>query len=284
LEEAWLRKDGNVKINIEPLNGENYAVWSQRMEMLLVHKKLWKGVTEPEADADRSIEAKALIGLNVTEQYLGRVVAARNAKQAWDELEKVFRGKTTTRKLQLKKELMTFKQESGEPVAKYVGRTKDLERELLTARAKVKPEDPAMSVITGLSKEFDTLVTVLVATDAVKSVDEMFPQLQIHEQTERLKASLLDMDEKESTTAVAYVARKGDSGKGKKASMRCHKCGELGHFERECHKGSQGSEGSGKSRSKKGCFTCGSSDHMKRDCPKRGKSKSSQGIAFIAVE
>ncbi len=120
--------------------------------MLLVHKKLWKGVTEPEADADRSAEAKALIGLNVTEQYLGCVVVARNAKQAWDE-----------------------------PVAKYVGRTKDLERELLAAGAEVKPEDLAMSVITGLSKEIDTLVTVLVAANAVKSIDEMLPQLQIHE-------------------------------------------------------------------------------------------------------
>jgi hypothetical protein len=89
----------DVKINIEPLNGENYAVWSKRMEMLLVHKKLWKGVIEPKGDADRSVEAKALIGLNVTEQYLGRVVVTRNVEQAWDELEKVFRGKTTARKL-----------------------------------------------------------------------------------------------------------------------------------------------------------------------------------------
>jgi hypothetical protein len=226
----------NVNISIEPLNGENYAVWSQRMEMLLVHKKLWKGVTKHEADVDRSVEAKALIGLNVTEQYLGRVVAARNAEQAWDELEKVFKGKTTPRKLQLKRQLMTLKQESGEPVAKYVGRAKDLERELLAAEAEVKPEDLAMSVITGLSKEFDT-VTVLVAADAVKSIDEMFPELQIHEQTKRLKASLFDLDEKESTTAIADVAKKGGNGKGKKASMKCHKCGELEHFERECHKG-----------------------------------------------
>ncbi len=105
------------------------------------------------------------------------------------------------RKLQLKRELMTLKQESGELVAKYVGRAKDLERELLVVGAEVKLEDLGMGVITGLSKEFDTLVTVLVAADAVKSVDEMLPQLQIHEQTERLKASLLDLDEKESTTA-----------------------------------------------------------------------------------
>ncbi len=212
--------------------------------MLLVHKKMWKGVTEFEANVDRSAEPKALIGLNVTEQYLGRVVAARNAEQAWDELEKVFRGKTTTRKLQLKRELMTLKQESGEHVAKYVNKAKDLERELLATGAEVKPEDLAI----GLSKEFDTLVIVLVATDAIKSVDKMLPQLQIHEQTERLKASSLDVDEKESTTAVAYTVRKGSSGKDKKASMRCHKCGELRHFEKECHKGSQGSEGSGKSK------------------------------------
>jgi hypothetical protein len=99
-----------------------------------------------------------------------------------------------------------------------------------------------------------------------------------------LKASSLDLDEKESTTAVAYAARKGGSGKGKKASMRCHKCGELRHFEKECRKGSQGSKGSRKSRSKKGCFTCRNPYHMKRDCPKKGKSKSNQGVAFIAVE
>jgi hypothetical protein len=206
----------DVKISIDPLNGENYAVWSQRMEMLLVHKKLWKGVTEPEADADRSVETKVLIRLNVTEQYLGRVVAARNAKQAWDELEKVFKGKTTTQKLQLKRELMTLKQELGEPMAKYVGRAKDLERELLVVGAEVKPEDLAMSVITGLSKEFDTLVIVLVATNAVKSIDEMLPQLQIHEQIERLKASSFDLDEKESTTAVAYAARKETMGRARK--------------------------------------------------------------------
>jgi len=84
-----------------------------------------------------------------------------------------------------------------------------------------------------------------------------------------LKVSSFDLDEKESTIAVAYAARKGGSGKGKKASMKCHKCGELGHFERECCKGSQGSKGSGKSRNKKGCFTCRSPDHVKRDYPKK---------------
>jgi len=132
----------DIKISIESLNGENYAVWSQRMEMLLVHKKLWKGVTEPEVDADRFAKAKALIGLNVTKQDLGHVVAARNAEQAWDELEKVFKGKTTARKLQLKRELMTFKQELGEPIAKYVNKAKDLERELLDARADGKARGP----------------------------------------------------------------------------------------------------------------------------------------------
>jgi hypothetical protein len=66
-------------------------------------------------------------------------------------------------------------------VAKYISKTKDLERELLAAGAEAKPKDLAMSVITSLSKEFDTLLTVLVAADAVKSIDEMFPQLQIHE-------------------------------------------------------------------------------------------------------
>ena len=125
-------------------------------------------------------------------------------------------------------------------MAKYVGRAKDLQREMVVAGSEVKEEDLAMSMITGLSKEFDTLVTVLVAANAVKTVEEMLPQLQVYEQTEKLKGTLV-VDEKETGTAVAYTARKekGWLGKGKKASMRCHKCGELGHFERECRKNSR---------------------------------------------
>ena len=96
----------DVKISIAPLTADNYAVWSQRIQLLLVHKKLWKGVTDPASDADRSDDAKALIGLNVTEQYLGQILASKNAKEAWDWLEKVFRGKSAARKLQLRRELL----------------------------------------------------------------------------------------------------------------------------------------------------------------------------------
>ena len=81
-------KMDSAKVSIEPLDVDNYAVWSQTMQLLLTHKKLWKGVTDPEGDEDRTDEAKALIGLHVRPPHLGAILAAKNAKEAWDLLER----------------------------------------------------------------------------------------------------------------------------------------------------------------------------------------------------
>src|SRR3569833_2292251 len=116
-------------------------VSQQRMQLLLTHKKLWKGVTEPAGDAERTEEARALIGLHVRQQHLGAILAAKNAKEAWDALEKTYKGKSAARKLSLQHELSTLKMRSGESVAGYVGRAQDLYRDLVAAGVEMKPDD-----------------------------------------------------------------------------------------------------------------------------------------------
>ncbi|GAQ93136.1 hypothetical protein KFL_013190020, partial [Klebsormidium nitens] len=256
------------------------------MQLPLTHKKLWKGVTDPEGDAERTEEAKALIGLHVRQQHLGAILAAENAKVAWDALEKTYKSKSAARKLQLRHEMSTLKMQLGESVAGYVGRAQDLYRDLLAAGSDMKPEDLSFSVLAGLSSRFEQVVTVLTTTkEELDKVEELLPTLQVFEQRQGLFGEQ-DSGASGSATAVAYAAKGANfAGKGKggsgKASMPCHKCGKLGHFARECRSGAREPE---KPKTGKKCYTCGSPDHLKKDCPKKEETGGRQGIAFVAGE
>ena len=209
-------KMDSVKVSIEPLDVDNYAVWSQKMQLLLTHKKLWKGVTDPEGDEDRTDEAKALIGLHVRPQHLGAILAAKNAKEAWDLLERTYKSKSAARKLQLRHELSTLRMRSGESVAGYVGRAQDLYRDLVAAGVDMKPDELSFSVLAGLSSHFEGVVTVLTSTkEELGSVEEILPTLQVFEQRHGLSGEQ-DGGASGSATAVAYAAKGGNfAGKGR---------------------------------------------------------------------
>ncbi|GAQ93416.1 hypothetical protein KFL_015100020, partial [Klebsormidium nitens] len=175
-------------------------------------------------------------------EHLGAILAAENAKEAWDALEKTYKGKSAARKLSLRHELSTLKMRSGEPVAGYVGRAQDLYRDLVAAGVEMKPDDLSFTVLAGLTSRLEGLVTVLTSSkEELGSVEEILSTLQVFEQRHGLSGEQ-DSGASGSARVVAYAAKGGNfAGKGKggprKASMACHKCGKLGHFERECRSG-----------------------------------------------
>jgi hypothetical protein len=217
-----------IKISIEVLDTDNYAVWAPQMQLLLMHKSLWKGMTDPTPDEDRSDKAKGLIGMYVQRQHLGAILAAANAKVAWDQLKDVYQSKSAPRKLQLRRELNSLKQQQGEPVATYVGRARDISRDFAATGSAVPDEDLAMILVAGLVEEFDPLVIVLSMGDNIKSIDSLFSHLQTHEQMMRVSKGLSD-NTSESGVTVAYAAKGGPNKKG-----ACNKCGKQDHFAREC--------------------------------------------------
>jgi hypothetical protein len=168
------------KIRIEPLTVSNYPTWSVRMKMLLVFKDLWEGI-EPGTDVKKSELAKALIGLNVSPEYALTVEDQPDAKTAWEYFKNLFKGKSNARIPQLKRDLSSLRQKPGELVATYASRARDVFSELKALGESVKDDELAFNVLNGLRAGFETIRTILLASDQSLRLEAILPKLQ-HEE------------------------------------------------------------------------------------------------------
>ena len=149
----------------EPLDIDNYHVWKPRMKYVLITEDLWSAVTD-DLDAESSTTrdgkgkaadrvqksemAKAIIGLNVTDFHLQTVEAATSAKALWETLEASFKAKTFARRLQLKRQLSSFKMLAGEPIPMYLARARTIMLDLRGVNTPVEESEVALQVLAGL--------------------------------------------------------------------------------------------------------------------------------------
>lgn len=251
-------KEGIVQI--DRLGASNYATWAFKMRMLLKSRDLWSAIEAP-GPVDAKIDEKALahIVLNVEDFHLAELEPCKTAKEAWSKLDGAYKASSTSRRLQLRRELTTLKKESSESVAKYVARARELRNALVAIGHEVKPDELVWLVLAGLPAEYAIVVSILESGDAVPDLDATLAKLLQVEQ--KLQAKVPDTD-----GGAALLGRAGGSGagdwgargragqsQGDRISNRdrtCWHCGQKGHIKADCFKlkREMGQEGPGSSR------------------------------------
>jgi len=180
----------NDRIEIAPLDIDNYDVWAMRMQLVLVNKGQWKAV-DPGTDVtpELSLQAKATIGLNVKDHHLPTIAAAKTAKEAWDALQAIYRPKNQGRIIDLRRSLSALRMQSSESVEVYIGRARQLWIDLQFAGDTIKEEEVVYALLTGLPKRFETDISILTHGNQATSINVVQTSLLQSEQWRALSSA-----------------------------------------------------------------------------------------------
>jgi hypothetical protein len=221
---------------ISKLNDRNYSVWALQSKFAMMNKGCWSAI-DPGTDVSPAIEqkAKSMIGMTVEDHLLPLVDHAKSAKEAWDTFKARYVLNSASSRLHLRRDLNSLKMEGAETMSMYFARARRIRDDLVAIGDHIDDDQVAMSILAGLPKQYDTVITVMQHGNQKLSLDTCLANLLPME-------SKLQRAEEEESVAVAHTAKfnKGKPKKGLWNNSRdsdertCFYCGEKGHIKMNC--------------------------------------------------
>ena len=141
----------------------------------------------------------------------------------WKKLESQFQKKTWSNKLTLRRKLYNLKLKEGQSVQRHVKTLTEIFDELAIVGEPLDDESKVVHVLASLPESYDMLVTALEANADVPKLDIVTERL-LHEESKRKNKDTQNKDVKAMTSKH----------KKSRKNIKCHHCGEIGHFKRDC--------------------------------------------------
>ena len=218
-----------AKSSLVLLNGDNYGTWKVQVKMCLIKEDLWRLVNGTET---APTDANALAKYNIRkDKALAVIVLAVDPKLlyllgdpdcpvlVWKRLQDTYQKKTWANKLSLKKKLYRQQLAEGGDLQGHLKSMVEIFDSLAVVGDAINEEDRVICLLASLPEKYDTLVTTLETLDNVPGWGVV---------TERL----LRLEEKHKDYVdgeKAYISRRYE-----RHPSRCFKCGETGHFKKNC--------------------------------------------------
>ncbi|UYV83676.1 SETMAR [Cordylochernes scorpioides] len=219
---------------VEKLNGQNSRSWKYNIKMLLIEKGLWDVMFKDEDTQDAKLKAQkdralAVIALSINTEHQIHIIDCSSPQDALKNLEQVFEPKSRSRILQLKKQFVNIKLQTGESMLDHLNRLKICMDHLKEAGAEVDDQDIAYSILSGLPDSFDTLV--------------MFGNVEDSDFTSnKVRNTLLTEYERRSAREGAssglgealYFSKDDTRKTSRKQGVKCYRCLKIGHIAKDC--------------------------------------------------
>lgn len=209
---------------------ENYQTWVITAKSYLIVKDLWKYTqTIPSDSEDDSAKVKhekclAELTLLIEPKCYSYIEGAKNAKEAWDLINKTFSDNGVTRHSQILQDLVTMKRSKCSSMEDYVQKMTVLYQKTKSCSFEIGENVVASLMLGALSEEYKPLMYG-VGKDSKNLTLDFVQNLLLQEVDSNI--------EQNDETASAAGSKKFFD---KKKKVKCYNCGG-GHFSRNCSYG-----------------------------------------------
>ena len=219
-------------LSIVPLNDKNFPTWKIQCKMALLKEDLWaivNGSEEAPSTTDaaarkkfmcRKDKALAIIVMAIEPKLLYLIGDPQDPKVVFDKLVNTFQKKTWVNKFRLRRKLHSLKLNAGESFQQHLKVFVETCDELAVVGDPLQDANKVIYLLASLPESFDTIVTAMEAQDKVPEWDNVIEKL-LHEEKKKSQAPL-----KDDCALVNNVKTK--------KQLKCHECGKVGHFKRDC--------------------------------------------------
>jgi len=167
-------------INIVKLSDRNFASWESDFLALMTLRGYRDALTDTESTNNEL--ALAILTLCVEDQHKPMLRTCTTAKQAFEKLQAIFKGKSIARQWDLRNEINTVKKSDAESITQYAARLQSLTQELELTGVDYQESDAVMNFLGGLPAEYSTERTVIRTTVKTPTFDNVLPILMTREQ------------------------------------------------------------------------------------------------------
>ena len=198
------------QIPLPQLTKLNYDNWSIQMHVLLGAQDVWElvetGYTEPVAAATFAAnelkvlkEARKkdkttlyLLLKAVDESGFEKIAGAKTSKEAWDILEREFKGADRVKQVRLQTlrgELEGMKMKESEGVSDYITRVRVVVNQLKRNGEAISDARVVEKILRSLTDDFENVVCAIEESKdlSVLTIDELAGSLEAHEQRKKKK-------------------------------------------------------------------------------------------------